>query len=52
MTWQEQLIRRHPNLFVRAFRGVPFAPGYPQCADGWQHVVTRLVERVAAASKS
>jgi hypothetical protein len=50
MTWQEQLIRRYPRLFVRSFRGVAFAPGYPRCDDGWQDVVTRLVERVAAAS--
>ncbi|MHC2676989.1 hypothetical protein ACVI1J_009152 [Bradyrhizobium diazoefficiens] len=50
MTWQEQLIRRNPALFVRSFRGVAFAPGYPRCAPGWQHVVTRLVERVAAAA--
>jgi hypothetical protein len=51
MKWQEQLIRRHPNLFVRAFRGLPFAPGYPVCGDGWKNIVTRLVERVASASK-
>jgi hypothetical protein len=50
MTWQEQLIRRYPNLFLRAFRGVAFAPGFPRCDDGWQDVVTRLVERVAAVS--
>jgi hypothetical protein len=50
MTWQEQLIRRYPGLFVRSFRGVAFAPGYPRCDDGWPDVVTRLVERVAAAS--
>jgi hypothetical protein len=50
MNWQEHLIRRHPALFVRPFRTVPFAPGYPRCPDGWQRVVTRLVERVAAAS--
>lgn len=51
MNWQEKLVRRYPSLFVRSFRSVPFAPGYPRCHDGWQHVVTRLVERVAAASK-
>ena len=50
MNWQGNLIQRYPNLFVRSFRGVPFAPGYPHCFNGWQHVVTRLVERVAAAS--
>jgi hypothetical protein len=51
MNWQEHLIRRHPALFVRPFRAVPFAPGYPRCPDGWQRVVTRLVERVAATSR-
>jgi hypothetical protein len=51
MNWQEHLIRRHPALFVRPFRTVPFAPGYPRCPDGWQRVVTRLVERVAATSR-
>jgi hypothetical protein len=50
MTWQEKLIRRYPHLFLRAFRGLAFAPGYPCCPDGWQDVVTRLVERVAAVS--
>ena len=52
MTWQHQIIWRYPNLFVRSFRGVPFAPGFPRCGDGWQRIVTRLVERVAAASKA
>jgi hypothetical protein len=52
MTWQEQLIRRYPNLFLRAFRGVAFAPGYPKCGDGWRQIVTRLVKRVAVASKA
>jgi hypothetical protein len=51
MNWQEQLIRRHPHLFVRSFRGVPFAAGYPRCSDGWQAIVTRLAERIAKASK-
>lgn len=49
-TWQGALIQKYPTLFVRPFRGVAFAPGYPRCAPGWQHVVTRLVERVAAAA--
>lgn len=48
--WQDKLIKRHPNLFLRSFRGVAFAPGYPRCDDGWQDVVARLVERVSEAS--
>jgi hypothetical protein len=51
MNWQERLIRRYPHLFVQSFRGVPFAPGYPRCSDGWQAIVTRVAERVAKASK-
>jgi hypothetical protein len=51
MNWQERLIRRYPHLFVRPFRGVAFAPGYPRCPDGWRNVVTRLVDRVAAISQ-
>lgn len=49
-TWQGLLIKKYPTLFVRRFRGVAFAPGYPRCAPGWQEIVTRLVERVAAAA--
>jgi hypothetical protein len=52
MNWQERLIRRYPRLFVRSFRGVPFAPGYPQCGDGWQHILSRLAERVTTSSKA
>lgn len=50
--WQTQLIQKYPTLFVRPFRGVAFAPGYPRCAPGWQPIVTRLVERVAAAANN
>lgn len=50
MTWQTRLIEQYPNLFVRTFRGAPWAPGYPVCGDGWEHIVTRMVERVAAAA--
>lgn len=44
--WQEQLIENNPGLFVRSFRGLPYAPGYPRCPSGWRNVVARLVERV------
>jgi hypothetical protein len=50
MNWQERLIRRYPHLFVRSFRGEPFAPGYPRCGDGWQDILSRLAERVAASA--
>jgi hypothetical protein len=48
--WQEKLIQRYPNLFLRSFRGVAFVPGYPRCDDGWQQLVTKLVQRVAVAA--
>jgi hypothetical protein len=49
-TWHQQLVDLHPELFVRTFRGVTFAPGYPSCGDGWCDIVTKLVERVSAAA--
>lgn len=50
-TWQQQLVDLHPELFVRTFRGVTFAPGYPTCCgDGWCDILTKLVERVSAAA--
>ncbi|MHC2462431.1 hypothetical protein [Bradyrhizobium embrapense] len=48
--WQTKLIKRYPNMFLQSFRGVAFAPGFPRCSDGWQLLVTKLVERVAAAA--
>jgi hypothetical protein len=50
MIWQQILVESHPELFVRTFRGLLFAPGYPVCPVGWQDIVKRLVERVSAAS--
>lgn len=47
--WAETLIRRYPGLFVRTFRGVPYSPAYPVCAEGWKDIVVRLVERVSEA---
>jgi hypothetical protein len=49
-TWQQMLVNTYPKLFVRSFRGVPFAPGYPTCADGWRDIVIGLVERVSTAA--
>jgi hypothetical protein len=49
-TWRQRLVERHPEVFVRAFRGVPFSPGYPTCSDGWRDIVTNVVERVSAAA--
>jgi hypothetical protein len=48
--WQQELVDRHPELFVRSFRGVRFSPGFPCCCDGWREIVVRLVERVSLAA--
>ena len=50
-SWQQLLIASHPQLFVRLFRGRPFAPGYPVCPDGWQQVIATVVERVSEAAR-
>jgi len=49
-SWQENLVSRHEEVFLRRFRGVPFAPGFPTCPDGWREIVTTLVKRVAVAA--
>jgi hypothetical protein len=49
-TWQQMLVDAYPHLFVRSFRGVPFAPGYPTSPDGWRDIVIRLIERVSIAA--
>lgn len=49
-TWQQMIIEEHPRLFIRSFRGLPFSPGYPDCADGWRDVVTRLTTRVSRSA--
>jgi hypothetical protein len=48
--WQQKLVLRYPTLFLRPFRGLPFAPGFPRVPPGWSDLVTVLVERVAAAA--
>lgn len=49
LTWQQELIARHPEIFVRKTAGRPFSPAYPTCGYGWSEIVTRAVERVSAA---
>jgi hypothetical protein len=48
--WQQDIVDRHRDVFVRSYRGVAFSPGYPCCADGWRDIVARLVERVSVAA--
>ncbi|MFK4522947.1 hypothetical protein ABIF90_000928 [Bradyrhizobium japonicum] len=50
-SWQPSLIASHPNLFIRSYRGLPFAPGYPACAGGWREIVVTMVERVSPATR-
>lgn len=49
--WQERLVTGRPQLFIRRYRGHPFSPGYPLCADGWREIVVSLVERISEAAK-
>jgi hypothetical protein len=49
-SWQEKLVSHHKEVFLRSFRGVPFAPGFPTCPDGWREIVATLVQRVAVAA--
>lgn len=49
--WRQELVELHPEMFVRTYRGVPFAPGHPfTCGDGWREIVTRFVERLSTAA--
>jgi hypothetical protein len=48
--WQQDLVDRHRDVFVRSYRGVAFSPGYPCCGDGRRDIVARLVERVSVAA--
>jgi hypothetical protein len=50
-SWQQLLIGSNPHLFIRSFRGLPFAPGYPSCPDGWREIVVTMVERVSFAAR-
>ena len=50
-SWQQLLVQKHPHLFLRSFRGLPFAPGYPTCPDGWREIVVTTVERVSSATR-
>ena len=48
--WRVELMRAHPRLFEIVSGEPERSLGYPRCGDGWQHIMSRLVERVAAAS--
>jgi len=48
--WRWQVIALYPKLFVRNYRGVPYSPGFPSCADGWRDIVIKLAQRVSSAA--
>lgn len=48
--WQQLLVASHPHLFIRTFRGIPVAPGFPTCSNGWRELVNTMVERVSVAT--
>jgi len=49
-TWQDDLVARYPNLFDSEIHGQIRRPGSPEVGgDGWQDLVQRAVERIAAA---
>jgi len=48
--WQQLLIGSHPRLFLRSYRGLSVAPGYPLCPSGWREVVATMVNRVACSA--
>jgi len=49
--WQQELVQLHLEMFVRTYRGVPFAPGHPStCGDGWRDIIAKLVERISVAA--
>jgi hypothetical protein len=50
-TWQELLVQKYPQLFIRSFRGLPFSPGYPLSPDGWREIVTNVADRVSEAAR-
>ncbi len=50
-TWQELLVQKHPQLFIRSFRGLPFSPAYPLCPGGWREIVTNVADRVSEAAR-
>ncbi|WP_194473529.1 hypothetical protein [Bradyrhizobium sp. CCBAU 51753] len=48
--WRWQVIALYPKLFVRSYRGIPYSPGFPSCADGWRDIVIKLAQRVSSAA--
>ena len=51
-TWRELLVAHSPDLFIRISPRRPFSSAYPNCGDGWQQLVMRVVVRVSAGADS
>src|ERR1700730_5020196 len=51
-TWRELLVAHSPDLFIRISPRRPFSSAYPNCGDGWQQLVMRVVVRVSAVADS
>jgi hypothetical protein len=50
VTWQTELMARHPELFRPEFCGRVTEHGYPTVGDGWRDLVEKAVARMAAAN--
>lgn len=48
MSWQADLLRRHPDLFDPS-KQPELTRGYPAVADGWRQLVEKAIERIAEA---
>ena len=49
-TWQDELVARHPTLFIVATEnGQTYMPGWPTVSDGWRELVETAVGRIADA---
>lgn len=49
LTWQSQLVARHPDLFNQESNDRVTTPGYPTTGDGWRDLVETAIGRIAIA---
>jgi hypothetical protein len=48
-TWQEALVARHPAIFNLSENGQTYAPGCPECGDGWRDLIETAAGRITDA---
>jgi hypothetical protein len=48
-SWQDDLVARHPTLFLLTENGQTYTPGWPTVDDGWRELVETAVGRIADA---